>query len=173
MPAFQTDSIQRTASFDVTGQYRYSLSRHWQAKGPHAVFVMLNPSRADAERDDPTIRACMQFAQRWGYGGLTVVNLFGYRTPEPKVLTTVDDPIGADCDRTLLAAASTADRIILAWGNWGTLLGRDRAVLDLLQPYADRLYCLGVNRTAQPRHPLYIKRTTVPQRWSVGLQTVR
>ncbi|MEO1593063.1 MAG: DUF1643 domain-containing protein [Cyanobacteria bacterium J06632_22] len=58
-------AIQRAALFDPTGQYRYSLSRHWQPSGQPVVFVMLNPSRADAERDDPTIRACMQFARLW------------------------------------------------------------------------------------------------------------
>ena len=161
--------IRRTALFDQTGQYRYALSRSWQptdANDPSVAFVMLNPSRADAERDDPTIRACMQFAQGWGYGGLTVVNLFAYRTPEPKALKTVHDPVGPGCDRAILDAADRAERLLLAWGNWGTLLGRDRAVLRLLQPYADRLYCLGVNRTAQPRHPLYIKRSTQPVLWA-------
>jgi len=160
-----TEPIQRTATFDRTGQYRYSLSRSWEPQAAQVVFIMLNPSRADAERDDPTIRSCMQFAQRWGYGGLTVVNLFGYRTPSPKCLAQAADPVGAGCDRAILTAAAKTDRIILAWGNWGALLGRDQAVLQHLQPYQDRLYCLGINRTAQPRHPLYIKRTTSLLRW--------
>lgn len=127
---------------------------------------MLNPSRADAEQDDPTIRACLQFAQRWGYGGLQVVNLFGYRTPTPKALATVADPVGDGCDRAILSAAATTDRIILAWGNWGSLWGRDQAVLAQLTPHAHKLHSLGINQSQQPRHPLYIKRTTLPVRWS-------
>ncbi|MEO1591484.1 MAG: DUF1643 domain-containing protein [Cyanobacteria bacterium J06632_22] len=86
-------------------------------------------------------------------------------TPEPQVLTTVRDPVGPGCDRALLTAAQSTDRIILAWGNWGTLLGRHQTVLQLLRPYTDRLYCLGINQTHQPRHPLYIKRTTAPRPW--------
>lgn len=159
------NAIERTAHFDATGRYRYSLGRQWRRHGPQVTFIMLNPSQADAERDDPTLRACLQFAQRWEYASLAVVNLFAYRTPHPKALVKAAEPVGAGCDRALLTAATAADRIILAWGNWGKLLDRDRAVLKLLMPHQHKLYCLGRNQTQQPRHPLYVKRTTEPIPW--------
>lgn len=152
--------MQRTAVFDNTGAYRYQLGRRWQATGANVVFVMLNPSRADDSTDDPTLRACIQFAQRWGCASLSVVNLFGYRTPHPSELKKTKDPVGADNDRYVLAAVRAADKVVLAWGNEGGLLGRDRVVLTQLAPYRQKLYCLQLNRSRQPRHPLYIPRGT-------------
>ena len=119
---------------------------------------MLNPSRANASCDDPTLRACIQFAQRWDYTSLSVVNLFGHRTPHPTQLKTVTDPVGPQNDDYVLKAAQTAEQVVLAWGNWGNLQGRDRTVLNLLRPFQLKLSCLQINRSGQPRHPLYIKR---------------
>ena len=67
------------AVLDKTGQYRYWLWRLWDADLPHVCFCMLNPSKADAVTDDPTLRRCINFAKSWGYGSLSVVNLFAYQ----------------------------------------------------------------------------------------------
>lgn len=150
--------ITRTAIFDQTGRYRYRLDRRWQEQGEQVTFVMLNPSRADATIDDPTLRACIQFAQCWEYASLAVVNLFGYRTPHPKVLKQVKNPVGRENDAHVLQAVKESRQVVLAWGNWGELYGRDRAILQLLSPYQSKLTCLQQNRSGQPRHPLYIKR---------------
>lgn len=147
-----------SAQFDPTGTYRYSLHRSWVATRPNVVFIMLNPSRANAEQDDPTLRVCTRFARCWQCGSLTVVNLFAYQTPHPRLLRTVAEPVGPENDRYLLAAVQQAERVVLAWGNEGSLWGRDRAVLDLLQSYRQKFFCLSRNRTGQPRHPLYLRR---------------
>ncbi|MEM6869286.1 MAG: DUF1643 domain-containing protein [Cyanobacteria bacterium P01_C01_bin.121] len=152
--------MERTAIFDRTGLYRYQLGRRWQAQGRAVTFVMLNPSRADDSDDDPTLRACIQFAQRWDYAALSVVNLFGYRTPHPSELKTATDPIGAENDRYVMESVSAADKVVLAWGNEGGLLGRDHAILSQLTPYKEKLYCLHRNRSGHPRHPLYVPRST-------------
>jgi hypothetical protein len=146
------------ALFDPTGQYRYTLWRCWQPQGKRVAFVMLNPSTADAESNDPTIRRCIGFAQSWGYGALEVVNLFSFRTPHPSQLALVADPVGADCDAAILRAVERADCTVIAWGNWGVLHGRAAAVLALIkQPH-----CLGCNQSGQPRHPLYLRRESQP-----------
>ena len=150
--------IERTAIFDRTEQYRYQLGRRWQPNGSTVTFIMLNPSTADASQDDPTLRACMQFAQRWDYAALSVVNLFGYRTPHPKVLKQAADPIGAENDAYVLRAVEKAEAVVLGWGNYGGFLGRDRAILNLLTPYQKKLHYLERNKSGQPRHPLYIRR---------------
>ena len=157
-PLTAESTLKRTAVFDATGHYRYQLGRQWQASGPQVAFVMLNPSRADATSDDPTLRACMQFAQRWDYASLTVVNLFAYRTPHPTELKLAKDPVGPDNDLYVLRAAAKAQQVVLAWGNWGSLGERDRHMLTLLSPYQSKLTCLQRNRSGQPRHPLYIRR---------------
>lgn len=151
-------SLERTAIFDETGGYRYQLGRRWQPAGKTVAFVMLNPSRADAAIDDPTLRACLQFAQRWNYAALSVVNLFAYRTPHPTALKMAKDPVGKENDVYVSEAAELADKVVLAWGNWGGLYERDRAILSLLSPHKHKLTYLQLNRSGQPRHPLYIKR---------------
>lgn len=143
------------AIFDPTRNYRYLLWRRWNPEAPRLTFVMLNPSRANETDNDPTIRRCVHFAQHWGYGSLEVVNLFSLITPDPNVLKQAPDPIGIDCDRHLLDAAHRADRILIAWGNWGCLHQRDQTVLALLTPY-NPIYCLRQNQAGQPRHPLYV-----------------
>ena len=89
---------------------------------------MLNPSTADASRDDPTIRRCIGFARAWGYGGVEVVNVFALRATEPSLLRRVRDPVGPGNDAALAAATARVDAIVIAWGVHGTLLQRDRTV---------------------------------------------
>lgn len=126
------------------------------------AWVLLNPSTADAQQDDPTIRRCVGFAQRWGYSGIHVVNLFALRSTDPSQLLLAPDPIGPDNDRYILEAAQSCDKVILGWGNHGSLFGRDVAVVKLLQGANISPYALGVTKSNAPKHPLYIKSDTVP-----------
>jgi hypothetical protein len=136
--------------------YRYRLWRSW-GDGPRLGWIMLNPSQADAQGDDPTLRRCVGFAQSWGYGGLEVVNLFAYRASRPGVLRQVADPIGPQNDRYLRELPDRVAAIVCAWGNGGALGGRDRVVRERLADYP-ALYCLGRTRSGHPRHPLYCPR---------------
>ena len=121
------------AVIDSTGDYRYLLWREWDSEKQTVSFIMLNPSRADAQINDPTITRCIKFAQSWGYGRLEVVNLFAYRTPHPSLLKQATEPIGKDNDRYILATAQKSHRVILAWGNHGTWQKQDLLVLQLLK----------------------------------------
>jgi len=87
--------MQKGAVVDKTELYRYSLWREWNIDAPKLVFIMLNPSKADAYIDDPTLRRCIGFAKSWGFGSLTVINLFAYRSTKPSELRQVNDPVGA------------------------------------------------------------------------------
>lgn len=127
---------------------------------------MLNPSQADGSKDDPTIRRCTALAHRWGFGSITVVNLFAYCTAHPRQLKQVEHPVGPENDQTLQNVATGDVDIWLAWGNWGSLYQRDEAVLELLMPFRHRLHCLGRNQTGQPQHPLYVSRTACLEPWS-------
>lgn len=145
------------AVFDATGTYRYLLWREWEPAAPRVGFVMLNPNRADAEVDDPTIRRCIGFARSWQFGGIDVVNLFAYRAATPATLRKVPDPVGQENDRHLAELCDRVTCIVLAWGNWGTLGDRHQAVLKRLEN-RDSIYCLGTTKVGQPRHPLYLRR---------------
>lgn len=155
--------MHRGAKFDPTGRYRYSLSRTWDSALPRVAFVMLNPSTADGRADDPTIRRCIGFARRWGYGSLVVVNLFAYRTPSPAALARALSPVGPDNDRHLRAARSRSAAMVAAWGVHGALLGRDQAVMALLARGRKPLLCLGTTRDGHPRHPLYLPADVQPR----------
>lgn len=141
--------------------YRYRLWRTWDAARPRLLWVLLNPSTADGQADDPTLRRCIGFSEDWGYGGLEIVNLFALRTPHPQDLYRAPDPVGSENDQYIAAAASRAAGIIVAWGEQGTYRQRDRAVLALLSQHsAQPLRCLGLSRTGSPRHPLRLARST-------------
>ena len=151
----------REAIFDPTGRYRYFLRREWDPALPAVAFIMLNPSTADAERDDPTLRRCIGYVRRWGFGSLAAVNLFAYRTPDPRQLRQAEDPVGPENRRYLLALRNEGYPLTLAaWGNWGSLHGQDREVLKLLS--GTPLHCIGRTKIGQPLHPLHQRGDLVP-----------
>ena len=146
---FKTNS----AIMSECGDYRYCLTRRW-SDGPTCGFIMLNPSTADADRDDPTIRRCISFAKREGCGGLIVVNLFAFRATSPKEMMCAYDPIGPENNWNFKLAIEEIDGpIIAAWGNDGAFLGKGAAVA---WRHGGVLKCFGHTRSGQPKHPLYV-----------------
>ena len=145
----------------ITGDYRYLLWREWDSNLKTISFIMLNPSRADAEINDPTITRCINFAKSWSYGRLEVVNLFAYRTSKPSLLKQANQPIGKNNDRYILESVEGSDQVILAWGNHGTWQQQDLYVLQLLKTHK-HLYSLGITKKGCPRHPLYLRSTIKP-----------
>lgn len=152
-----------SAVISECGRYRYRLWREpeGEPEGPAAVFLMLNPSTADADQDDPTIRRCRAFARQWGCNGLVVVNLYAFRSVSPKAMVTAPDPVGPLNDVYLERECSRQD-VICAWGRHG---GAERvaSVLELLKRVEARTFCLGVNMDGSPKHPLYLKSDSVLQ----------
>jgi len=139
------------AEIDPTRMYRYSLIRTWEASLPRVCFIMLNPSTADAEQDDPTIRRCLHFARQEGFGSLEVVNLYAYRTTDRKVLASVRDPVGPGNDAAIRRAIARAEKVVLAWGASADLNRADNVRILVREAYA-----LGLNKDGSPRHPLYV-----------------
>ena len=150
------DGLEYGAVFDVSGRYRYSLWRAWSAYHPRIAFVLLNPSTADEQRNDPTIRRCMGFARAWNFGSMEVVNLFAYRATDDRELLKTDDPIGEENNYYLVQAVELCSTVVVGWGTRGTLLARDRQILSLIAGRKD-VHCLGITKNGQPRHPLYLK----------------
>lgn len=141
-----------SALFGDNRTYRYTLTRIWNAEKPTLGWIMLNPSTADETEDDPTIRRCVGFAKEWGYGSITVGNLFALRATDPDELREHDDPIGDENDHYLRHVCDFADKVVAAWGANGELHGRGREVVEMLE--AD-LYALDTTKDGQPVHPLY------------------
>lgn len=153
--------MKETAVLDTTNKYRYTLSRRWGSNTSNIVnFILLNPSTADDKVDDPTVKACITFAQKAGFDGLKVTNLFAYRARDPEEMMACLLPHGAKNDKHILRVGKNAKAIVIAWGNHGVHCGRDQEVLKLLSRFKKKVFYLKMTRENQPSHPLYIKRTT-------------
>lgn len=150
-----------TAVFSEDRRYRYLLRRRVGDWEKRVLFIMLNPSRADEERNDPTIRRCIGFAQRWGFGLLDVVNLFALMSTDPAALLKAKDPVGPDNDAAIRAALEGADTVVLAWGNHA-LDHKERAVaVTEMAREAARPCCFGLTLRGAPRHPLRLSKDTL------------
>lgn len=161
LPGLGLDSA---ATLSADGRYRYDLTRRW-GDGPLALWVMLNPSTADADTDDPTIRRCIGFSKREGCGGLVVVNRFAYRATDPSELIDIDDAEGPDNTDVILRWFDHPDvRLrILAWGAWlddhrRAMRGTSLVASTLtFAPGSGTMRCLGRTKGGAPRHPLYVR----------------
>lgn len=163
----RTRNILRAASLSSCGDYRHLLVREWADNGPTAVFVLLNPSTADADRDDATTRRCINYAQDWDCSSMWIVNLYAWRARHPADLWMVPDPVGPENNRFLRTAAAVArDSGGPLVAGWGTEARPDRikAVLEL--PGLDRLSALAVTQSGQPHHPLRLDGTLTPTPWT-------
>lgn len=147
------------AVFSPCRVWRYSLWRTWDTEKPKVLFIGLNPSTADEVQDDPTIRRCIGYAKKWGYGGYLMANIFAFRATDPKVMKASADPIGCDNDRHIMDLVRQASLIVGAWGAHGGHMGRGRAVAGMI---GERLQCLKVTGDGHPGHPLYISGSKVP-----------
>lgn len=150
-----------TANISVCGRYRHLLERLWNPGKKTVLFVGLNPSKADSETDDPTVRRMLDFAEQWGYGRLLVCNLFDWRATDPREMKRAVRPCSKENDQHILAAAAEAERVVVAWGGDGKYQDRGPRVLRLLSGFD--LYCLGRTEDGHPRHPLYMKAYTKPE----------
>lgn len=160
------------ATISPCERYRYSLWREWgeprlDGPQPNMTFVMLNPSTADHNLDDPTIRRCIGFAKREGCTGITVVNLYALRATNPDELTMATDPVGPENQGTLIevleSSAALGWPVVAAWGAWWTTQSKTRRGIPRLtvESIAKRaglqLSCLGTTKGGDPRHPLYVR----------------
>lgn len=181
--------IDKGAHISKCGRYRYLLWREW--RGTHdpknwnwwdyedgkgdpvgqpksCVFVMLNPSTADGNVDDPTIRRCVAFAKAWKYERLEVVNLFAYRATKPQELLGLHhsaDPVGVDNQDHIErhTGRASAGIVIAAWGHHGAHLQQDETVRGWI---SRPLHALGFTAQGHPRHPLYMPASASPVRLS-------
>lgn len=149
------------AIISACGTYRYTLHRKTRCvlRWNHpALFIMLNPSTADAELDDPTIRRCISFAESFQCNSLTVVNLFALRSTDPKLLGTHPDPVGPENDKHIeeQVIKHRSGLIIAAWGANGFAAKRAKEVKLKFGPFD----CLGTTKDGSPRHPLYLSKDT-------------
>lgn len=190
--------VRAGATVSICGKYRYRLWREWRLHPAPAlwdmwtdeqgepicdgegkqlgeplvcVFIMLNPSTADGEQDDPTIRRCVAFAKAWGFDAMEVVNLFAYRATDPRELLRLncnDDPWGPENREAVMSAVRRAGKVVCAWGAHGGHLEQDEEVFGWIEDeisLADReipICALKLTKDRYPSHPLYLKADVQP-----------
>jgi hypothetical protein len=158
---------QSTAIYSDDERYRYSLTRVWNAVDQGLMFLMLNPSTATEAQNDPTVERCERRARALGFGRFCVANIFAWRDTNPAGMRNASDPIGVLNDQYILENIQNHDQIICAWGAHGNHLGRSDQIIGVLQGSGKPLYHLGLTKSGQPRHPLYIRYDQQPIAWQV------
>ncbi|SFV56482.1 hypothetical protein MNB_SV-14-19 [hydrothermal vent metagenome] len=142
-------------------KYRYFLSRVWDKTKPMVMIIGLNPSTADETEDDPTTERCISFSKSWGYGGVYMLNLFAFRSTQPKDMFNELNPIGLKNDDYIKIYSKKVDIIICAWGNNGGYKNRSQYIREEF----DNLFYIKLNQTGEPSHPLYLKSDLLPKKW--------
>lgn len=138
------------ATFSSCGKYRYTLLRFWDASKPRVVCIGLNPSTTNAQQNDNTIHTLIRVLKRLGYGGVIMMNLFAWISPNPDDLLEVEDPLG-DNDTRLRAMAATGFDVIFCWGSFQQATERIGQVEPI---FGDtRCLCFGHNKNGTPFHP--------------------
>ena len=151
--------------------YRYSLTRVWDDTKPRVLFIMLNPSTADAEKDDPTIRRCIGFAKDWGYGGIYVVNLFSLRATNPKDLLTAPFVVGVENEKWIRRMSSLSHLVVCAWGNSSIVKKLQKRLDHNWKPLSwvhKPLHYLELSKDGTPKHPLYLPKHLTPIPYEVS-----
>lgn len=154
---------ERDAILSPDWRYRYTLTRAWGSQTDPVLWVMLNPSTADHQVDDPTIRRCISFSQRLGFDAMVVVNLYALRATDPKELWLAEDPVGERNDYWISWAVAATTMTIAAWG---ANARQDR--VDQVRPLLCNTWTLGLTKLGAPRHPLYLPKTAPLASWSEG-----
>jgi len=149
------------AAFDTMKRNRFVLWRVWDNSLPKVMFIGLNPSKADEEDDDPTIRRVTRFAKDWGYGGVYMLNLFSFVTPYPADLQRSSAKDIHTNSIRLIEFAEKAEMVVFAWGNFKE--ARERS--DIMAKEFPNAMALKINKNGSPRHPLYVPAITKPVKY--------
>jgi len=173
MSRTSTAAVRKEAILSPCGRYRYLLTREWPPRLTPMTFIMLNPSTADAENDDPTIRRCMSFATRLEVSGIRVVNLFAWRATDKRELTRheYEVSVGPGNDDHIRAAVRGPGIVVVAWGSHAGELGkrvaaREIQVRAICGQEQKPIFCLGVAKNGRPRHPLYLPANAQLKVWA-------
>lgn len=161
------------AIFSACGLYRYTLERSWASLPRYVLWLMLNPSTADAEKNDATIRRCLGYARAWGYTGILVGNLYAWRSTSPAGLLAAAakgaDIIGPENDRYVRGLVRRSSLVVCAWGRSGPLTAAKFQVMQLFRPPREigvpDLHLLRMNANQEPAHPLRLPKSLEPVRW--------
>ncbi|WP_269623389.1 DUF1643 domain-containing protein [Prochlorococcus marinus] len=178
---------QSNAQFSLCGRYRWNLNRRFNSCKKEIIFIGLNPSKANSFVNDRTLIRLINFSNLWGYGSLSVVNLFAIISNNSLDLKSFADPIGNSNNKELnnkIKAWSEKELcdLWLGWGVNGSYLNRDKVVLRKIQNYynkrvrnfpkASQPYAIGITKDGYPRHPLYVQNKTILKPFCINAKKI-
>lgn len=153
---------EKGAEFSPCRKWRYTLWRQWNFPEDRPVksiaFIGLNPSTADEEVEDNTVRRCINFSKDWGFDRYYMLNAYASRDTDPAGMKRAQEPIGEGNDEALARIAASVEMIIGAWGSHCTR-ERQKAVCEVV---GRKIYCLGWTDGGFPRHPLFMPKIACP-----------
>lgn len=160
--------MKRETIFSPDRVYRYTLWRElFSENGGNpklfVQFICLNPSTADENLNDPTVRRCIGFAKLWNYGAFCMTNLFAFRATNPKVMKEQNDPVGVKNIDHILQCGAEASLVIAAWGIHGEFRNQDSVVKNAFAKAGLKLHHLGLSKYNHPKHPLYLRADVKPK----------
>jgi hypothetical protein len=160
--------MKSSAIFSEDRQYRYLLEREWDSTKPNVLFICMNPSMANETENDPTATRCINFAKSWGFGSLSMMNLYAYIDTYQKNMWNDDvDPVGVDNDIKIIEVAKKSDKVVVAWGN-NVFHHRAKELFNKLSKENIELWCFKINKSGMPAHPLYQKGDTVLIKYEIS-----
>lgn len=151
----QVDNESSGAVFADDRNHRLYLWRRWNKDRPWLMFIGLNPSTADERLNDPTVRRCIGFAHRWGYGGIFMCNVFTLVSSNPQKLNS-QPPLVQGAYFVMKVIRERCDKAVASWGNLITKVRTGESRVERIKEGLSPLYCLGTTKQGQPRHPLYL-----------------
>lgn len=161
--------MNRSAAVSICGNFRYRLDREWDSERGRLYAGLINPSTADANEDDATLRGLIARAKKLGFGSVVVWNAFAIRSPNPRDIYFSDDPVGPQNDEYIKAILSECkDRdapCLVGWSSHGKHLGRAGWITSTANTLGVSLQCVAINADGSPRHPLYVKHDSPLLKW--------
>lgn len=136
---------------------RYALVQ----KGERTLYVVgLNPSTADDKKADLTMTKIMGFAEKNGYDGFVMFNLYPQRSTYPKRLQEEKDETlytkNLDTIKKYLSE-EVNPTVLLCYGNNVRIRHYlKESVVDLVnicKHYEAKIVCIGATKSGNPKHP--------------------
>ena len=145
----------KSAIISDCNKYRYELHREWDKDKKKVLFIMLNPSTADADNNDLTTIRCMNFAKKWGYGGIMIGNIYPFRAKRPKDLRKWIKEYKYSRRfhnhvnyRHIMGMAEQTDLVVCAWGC------NHPGIPEWVDKLGDLFYLELCKDNITPKHPL-------------------
>jgi hypothetical protein len=150
--------VHADAIFDAERKNRFRLRRIWNEHMPQLAWCLTNPSKASEQLDDPTLRKVQTYARLWGFGGVSVVNVFPWCATNPKELYQREETESLVVENLYMiqGEADECDQMICGWGRNGLIDSRSHRVRSWLQKYRRKVFALRLLNDGEPEHPLYL-----------------